>query len=44
MKDPRFLPIELHEPVEEDDDFQMPDADEFKDKTFVRKFDLYVAG
>ena len=51
MKDPRFLPVENREPVEEyEDDFLENDEELYeilysssKDKTVLKKVELYVA-
>jgi len=51
MKDPRFLPLEQREPVEEyDDDFLENEEELFeilysssKDKTVIKKVELYIA-
>ena len=50
MKDPRFLPVDLREPVEEyEDDFSGSDEDIIEmlalgnDKHSVRRMQLYIA-
>jgi len=51
MKDPRFLPVENREPVEEYDDDFLENEEELyeilyssqKDKTVVKKVELYIA-
>ena len=50
MKDPRFLPIEYHEPMEESDDDFLENDDEAaenllmgKQKGSVKKLNLYIA-
>tara|TARA_Y100000310_G_scaffold345782_1_gene469842 strand:- start:35471 stop:35629 length:159 start_codon:yes stop_codon:yes gene_type:complete len=51
MKDPRFLPVENREPVEEYDDDFLENEEELyealyssrKDKATVKKIQLYIA-
>ena len=48
MKDPRFLPVELREPVEEFDEEMMQEEDyekilQARQKGSVKRLDLYVA-
>ena len=50
MSDPRFLPVELREPIEDSEDELLSEEELYesflqsKQKYCVKKFGLYVAG
>ncbi len=48
MRDPRFLPVEFHEPMDESDDEFLSDEELYEEivssgKSGSKKFSLYIA-